>query len=794
MDSGTEKLEIHLEYPVSIETILSMSFNIEGFKSVFEFIIDILRRHEGLLGKSHENEIMNKHLTDEMKDLKARFGSLDDLIKALQESHVRLDKRVTVLEEEKEVRAIFEQNATENIAKLQSDVRENQDQISAHDTTLNEVLEKISRLEDQNELRGKFEKNTTESIERLENDVKDNKEQVAAHELSLAELLEKISKIEDEVGKSLRLLDGFKQEMEDMSSKLERNKKLVVETKEKVDSQGGKIIDHEKRIHELELDMQQALKAINSLGGEVEQISKPVETVMQVQEIVVDNTRVDMLNDDLNKLSSLLKDLDLRVRETEDGLGKTKTVADRADVLSKNLENEFKKLMEALRRLESSNRSEADSRVNTGSGVSNDELDHLRRALKSLEDMVKGKLSGEYASKDDFKNLNNQLKDLDAKFRAMEDILNKTRAMAERADAMSKILENELKKGNDSQRRSEPVHRPEPENRNRSSAPGASHEELDQLRKMLRALEEAMKGKMSIEDMQKMYNELKARADDHGSRLTALEFSIKQRVLRSELDDLLKGHEGGGGKQLAKIDDSIDPSKLTSLSRRVGTLEEHMKFLILPEGFDLLMVTNILLKVQQETKDHKEKGEKNYKDLWNKIREFEESLNKKAGLDKLKELEEMLLQKLRDLADEFSKRFAEKTETKRALKFLEKLIKETESIKIVRDGEDAMLARKPLGGWSCASCQKDLEKLMGKIAPYQPWNKLPYRDPADRIARAGPGFSRMLATVQPEFLTSRNKHTPYNATITSNIDEETSEGRNAFPPVKKQGEWPFTSL
>lgn len=792
MDSGTEKLEIRLEYPVSIETILSMSFNIEGFKTVFEFIIDILRRHEGLLGKSHENEIMNKLLSDEMKDLKARFGSLDDLIKALQESHLGLDRRVTVLEEEKEVRAIFEQNTTENIGKLQSDVKENQDQISAHETTLTEVLEKISRLEDQNELRGKFEKNATESIERLENDVKDNKEQVAAHELSLAELLEKISKIEDEVGKSLRLLDGFKQEMEDMSSKLERNKKLVVETKEKVDSQGGKIIDHEKRIHELELDMQQALKAINSLGGEVEQISKPVETVMQVQEIVVDNTRVDMLNDDLNKLSSLLKDLDLRVRETEDGLGKTKTVADRADTLSKSLENEIKKLLDALRRLESANRSEVEPRVNnTGSGVSSDELDHLRRALKALEDMVKGKLSGEYASKDDLKHLSNLLKDLDAKFRAMEDILNKTRAMAERADAMSKILENELKKGNDS-RRSEPVHRPEVENRNRSSAPGASHEELEQLRKSLRALEEAMKGKMSIEDMQKMYNELKARADDHGSRLTALEFSIKQRVLRSELDELLKGHEGG--KQLAKIDDNIDPSKLTSLSRRVGTLEEHMKFLILPEGFDLLMVTNILLKVQQESKDHKEKGEKNYKDLWNKMREFEESLNKKAGLDKLKELEEMLLQKLRDLADEFSKRFAEKSETKRALKFLEKLIKETESIKIVRDGEDAMLARKPLGGWSCASCQKDLEKLMGKIAPYQPWNRLPYRDPADRIARAGPGFSRMLATVQPEFLTSRNKHTPYNATLTSNIDEETSEGRSGFPPVKKQGEWPFTSL
>jgi hypothetical protein len=52
----------------------------------------------------------------------------------------------------------------------------------------------------------------------------------------------------------------------------------------------------------------------------------------------------------------------------------------------------------------------------------------------------------------------------------------------------------------------------------------------------------------------------------------------------------------------------------------------------------------------------------------------------------------------------------------------------------------------------------------------------------------------MLATVQPELLTGRNKHTPYNANSPpSNIEEEAPEGR-PLPPVKKQGERPFTSL
>mmetsp|Transcript_35280 Transcript_35280/g.6358 ORF Transcript_35280/g.6358 Transcript_35280/m.6358 type:complete len:85 (-) Transcript_35280:128-382(-) len=78
-----------------------------------------------------------------------------------------------------------------------------------------------------------------------------------------------------------------------------------------------------------------------------------------------------------------------------------------------------------------------------------------------------------------------------------------------------------------------------------------------------------------------------------------------------------------------------------------------------------------------------------------------------------------------------------------------------DAVKLKRDGNDAMLARKPLGGWSCASCEKNLEQLRGKKAPYSSWSKMPYRDPADRIARVGPGFSRMLATVQPEMLTNR---------------------------------------
>ena len=49
--------------------------------------------------------------------------------------------------------------------------------------------------------------------------------------------------------------------------------------------------------------------------------------------------------------------------------------------------------------------------------------------------------------------------------------------------------------------------------------------------------------------------------------------------------------------------------------------------------------------------------------------------------------------------------------------------------------DDAMFTKKPLGGMSCASCEKDIVNLQGRKVNFHPWNKFPFRDPSERIAR-----------------------------------------------------------
>jgi hypothetical protein len=46
-----------------------------------------------------------------------------------------------------------------------------------------------------------------------------------------------------------------------------------------------------------------------------------------------------------------------------------------------------------------------------------------------------------------------------------------------------------------------------------------------------------------------------------------------------------------------------------------------------------------------------------------------------------------------------------------------------------------MFTKKPLGGVSCASCERNITNLSGLMVDYTPWKKLPFREPGERIAK-----------------------------------------------------------
>ena len=143
------------------------------------------------------------------------------------------------------------------------------------------------------------------------------------------------------------------------------------------------------------------------------------------------------------------------------------------------------------------------------------------------------------------------------------------------------------------------------------------------------------------------------------------------------------------------------------------------------------------------------------------VKDCQDTLNQKADIDTVKALEQSLLDRLNEIVKALSKQFADKNDTRKALKLLEKNLKNMYDLFMSKgtneNEDDAMFTKKPLGGTSCASCAKDVIDMYGKRVDYHAWGKLPFRDPSERIARIGQGFSKMLSNINPDHLSQYNQ-------------------------------------
>lgn len=98
----------------------------------------------------------------------------------------------------------------------------------------------------------------------------------------------------------------------------------------------------------------------------------------------------------------------------------------------------------------------------------------------------------------------------------------------------------------------------------------------------------------------------------------------------------------------------------------------------------------------------------------------------------------------------FSKKYADKTEINKSIKFLETQIKSIqESFQKKMDGADNwLLAKKPLNNYVCASCESIIKGELDRKSEFVPWNKYPNRE--EKSYRYGHGFSRMLQLINED--------------------------------------------
>jgi hypothetical protein len=115
------------------------------------------------------------------------------------------------------------------------------------------------------------------------------------------------------------------------------------------------------------------------------------------------------------------------------------------------------------------------------------------------------------------------------------------------------------------------------------------------------------------------------------------------------------------------------------------------------------------------------------------IEDILDILKTKASDKDLKNLEELLLTKLEELRINSNRKFADKADTNKNVKYLDTQIKHIIEvyIKKMEKGDNWLLAKKPMNGYNCASCESYIGDLHDNNQ-YVPWNKYPNRDPNDK--------------------------------------------------------------
>ena len=209
-------------------------------------------------------------------------------------------------------------------------------------------------------------------------------------------------------------------------------------------------------------------------------------------------------------------------------------------------------------------------------------------------------------------------------------------------------------------------------------------------------------------------------------------------------------------------------SRVTALEQRMGVVMKTVEGIKMPEHVPNSgsNVDDSVINMINTRLGNVEVHINELRDLTRLFKHMQDQINTKADKCDLEELEKLMMNRLNDIITALTKQFADKVETKKALKLLERQLKNLYDLFMSKGGQnanedEAMFSKKPLGGFSCASCEKDLTNLYGKKVEFMPWSKLPFRDPAERIARVGQGFSKMLSMINVDQLSRYEQNSKF---------------------------------
>ena len=255
----------------------------------------------------------------------------------------------------------------------------------------------------------------------------------------------------------------------------------------------------------------------------------------------------------------------------------------------------------------------------------------------------------------------------------------------------------------------------------------------------------------------------------------------------TDLYDNMKEENSNLQDELRKLRDSVSSlSKnyenllLKTLSKnmqngRGDNINDNDRVSILSKLGDFVEISVFNEYIREQTK-FSEKIKKDFDSFKHFYDEIIDTLKKAASVQDLKSLEEYFLDLFDEFKDKCNKYYPKKSEINKNFKSIELQIKQIYEYLMKKDenSENWLLAKKPLGGFSCASCESyigDLKENNEKIL----WNQLPERDfITTNTNRIGNGFSRILnlVNINKEAKDKKENNNLSNVELVNNKNED----------------------
>ena len=264
-----------------------------------------------------------------------------------------------------------------------------------------------------------------------------------------------------------------------------------------------------------------------------------------------------------------------------------------------------------------------------------------------------------------------------------------------------------------------------------------------------------------VEDIKKEISYLKENTNRFALNIDLNEANNKSEEMKKELKLLREQYEDLSNNQVLSEDVQSLKRKLELFNNKIQEIEESHENLenklnsninnkiMISEGNKRLLEIKIFEDFKSQIIKEFTNVNDNFTHLRKLVDDIFNALKNKSSYKDLKTLEDEMIIKMEELRLSSAKKFAERVETIKNLKYLDQQIKHIVQVYIKKldKNENWLIAKKPINSNICASCESYIGDLKDN-SPYVPWNKYPLRDQGDKVYRLGNGFSKMLQMIQ----------------------------------------------